>query len=651
MTKLTLRCHIWDQPSNRLFDIVLNDEVYVADLTETIRNKKGFPGDRDLSVFKVAISKQDVEPGFRVRGTPNDIEGSVMLHAQRKLEEVFKPGDELNPEDIHIIVMQRFTGMVPLTFTKSYPRAELVKALYNKLNKERLIQIRGPPASGKSALARLLASYIEKVEPGVSISYISHWHENIVKSCGSCWDWLLLHNWTNPDVASVLFIDNAQLSYWDTDLWKTYMPTITQISFPRIIVIASFGSPISDPQVNPTPPMTIDDASRVSLRHGLGSAGLLLTPKEFDEFIQHSRPGHVFDKSFLQLVYRVTGGFIGMIIVLLDIVQGHESYTLYATQGKNAYTFAVFTESIPLSDYFKKLVASLILHLILPSRQDMQYEKSKHNALRVVLGTASVHGFVTRGMLAPFTLEVDKALQLCFEKAWLHADLLHGEVGYSFPSPLHRRCVQAQLWGLADEADAHIVEKTLPEFAFNVIQLFHSPNLSADRTANAASTGIQCSPEAAYGDEFYRCCCLHTKGAVVTPPEFGSTTKSRVNLFIPQKRWGVELLCNGDHLDEYVSTSGEYGAWTRSDRGGDYIILDFCHEMPSKAHPGVSNLYRVIVNKDSRDVLIFDNELKPVVNKDSSFYPSFAGVASESGESAGRAHRDSAEQQELCPAR
>ncbi|TFK73337.1 hypothetical protein BDN72DRAFT_893968 [Pluteus cervinus] len=599
MAGLTLRCYVWGEPPNRFFDVEVQDEVYGADLRETIRKEKGFPADRVLILFKVSISPRKVRPGLRAHGTPCDIDGARTLISQHKLKDIFKLDDPLNPEEIHVsfkplpVLRAVLTPSTRLSI-EFYPRTELVEALYNKLEEERFVQVRAPPASGKKALSQLLAAYIEKEEPGAAITYIPDWHQDQVEGyANGFYDWLELHQWDYPGVTSVLFINAAESSYWDKKFWNQYMTKFNQKSRPRVIMFASYGSPVSDPQSNPTPPMRINDISRVSLHRvddELGRVGLLLTLKEFDEYIQHSRPGHTFDKSFLQLVYRVTGGYIGMVNILLDMVQGHKSYTHPATQGKG-YTLADFTERISISEFFKALLATLVLS--------------------VVLETASIHGFVTLGMLT--TADAKDALQLCFERAWLHADLLHGEVRYSFPSPLHRRCVQAQFWGLADQADAQVVEETLPEFAFNVLKLFLLRNFPIELTVIVASTGIQRDRDPVYGELFYRYCCLHAGGAVVTPPEFGSTTESKINLFIPQKRWGVELLCNGEHLDEYVSsfsTSGEYGAWI--EREGDYIILDFCNEVPSKPHPGVSNLYHIVINKDS--VGILDNDLRPAVD-------------------------------------
>ncbi|TFK59162.1 hypothetical protein BDN72DRAFT_640665 [Pluteus cervinus] len=141
MTTLTLRCYIWGEPSNRVFDLEIKNEVYIAHLRETIRKKKELPVNRSLVLFKVAISHMNVRLGFRVRGTPNDLDGAILLLPEQELADIFKLGDSLNPQEIHIIVMEWCRGMVPLTLTKFYPRAELVKALYNKLSTERFVQV------------------------------------------------------------------------------------------------------------------------------------------------------------------------------------------------------------------------------------------------------------------------------------------------------------------------------------------------------------------------------------------------------------------------------------------------------------------------------------------------------------------------------
>ena len=73
--------------------------------------------------------------------------------------------------------------------------------------------------------------------------------------------------------------------------------------------------------------------------------------------------------------------------------------------------------------------------------------------------------------------------------------------------------------------------------------------------------------EAIYQDEFY--CALYntTDGATVTTPEYSSTSGDslgQIDFFIPSKKWGVEILRDGQALPEHHSRfgiHGVYGQW------------------------------------------------------------------------------------------
>jgi hypothetical protein len=95
---------------------------------------------------------------------------------------------------------------------------------------------------------------------------------------------------------------------------------------------------------------------------------------------------------------------------------------------------------------------------------------------------------------------------------------------------------------------------------------------------------IQRPPEAQFQDEFYRCCQRYSKGSLVTFPEYG-TKSGRVDFYIPSKEWGIELLRDGDQLEQHsirFSSTGAYGGMLSL---SDYIILDFRTQTPTKRHP------------------------------------------------------------------
>jgi hypothetical protein len=96
--------------------------------------------------------------------------------------------------------------------------------------------------------------------------------------------------------------------------------------------------------------------------------------------------------------------------------------------------------------------------------------------------------------------------------------------------------------------------------------------------------------EAQYQQEFYRSLYKLTEGACCVSPEYGgqtsSTRKGRIDFFIGTKRWGIELLRDGDRIDGHVSrfqAGGAYHPWTVSGNMDDYVILDFCKVLPSTA--------------------------------------------------------------------
>jgi len=186
-----------------------------------------------------------------------------------------------------------------------------------------------------------------------------------------------------------------------------------------------------------------------------------------------------------------------------------------------------------------------------------------------------------------FTTEDNSsALQWCFRKGWLHTDYIDNKIKYFFPSSLHRWYIEWKLWGFLD---ATFRADNILDFVIDVISTFSPRMLSTTRRVSAAGH-VQRPPEARYQDEFYRCCHTHSNGSLVTFPEFG-TAKGRVDLYIPAKQWGVELLRDGEqlaqHSGRFSSQTGSYGTTLSLT---DYIILD-CRTTQPRVHHPRRNIY------------------------------------------------------------
>jgi hypothetical protein len=180
----------------------------------------------------------------------------------------------------------------------------------------------------------------------------------------------------------------------------------------------------------------------------------------------------------------------------------------------------------------------------------------------------------------------DDGLNLCFRYGWLHADKVSNDEGkktaYVFSSPLHRWYVE---WKLYDTTPRIPFETTsILRFVRDVIVKFSPYKLSTEQRIGPGC--IQRPPEAQYQDEFYRSCHAYSNGSLQTFPEF-STAKGRVDFYIPSKEWGVELLRDGDRLEEHSGRFSESGAYGTTLKLSDYIILDCRKTWPMRPHPGM----------------------------------------------------------------
>ena len=141
---------------------------------------------------------------------------------------------------------------------------------------------------------------------------------------------------------------------------------------------------------------------------------------------------------------------------------------------------------------------------------------------------------------------------------------------YMFASLLHRRYLNYLVFPSKTELEDDDILKF-------IIKVIHLMSESTASTAQRHQLGsfIQSIPEAKFQKDFYAACCEYDK-SLVSFPEFG-TKDGRIDFFIHCKKWGIELLRNGDRLAPHVRrfTQGEYGEWLKSGYMEDYITLDF----------------------------------------------------------------------------
>ncbi|KAI0002424.1 hypothetical protein BJV74DRAFT_958410 [Russula compacta] len=522
-----------------------------------------------------------------------------------------------NPEQLHIILLtvKHVHGLVrppapvrstyllglPSPPSDSSLRSDTVIALYERLKAYHFILVRGTPASGKTVLSQILAQYIGRQDPEAHIIGVFSWPQEEVTAIGG-WR-TYLHNKGYVEGRKTIFIfDEAQSSYKDSGLWLEFFKSIGDYSHLFAITFASYGSPSRRLFIrgHATPPFVVRDVQRVTLRRikhddDFGAVGLLFSRTEFDDLIRQKNfsSDYYFDTSFFDAVFHITEGHVGAILDFVEIIRTHDSYRGLKGTGQLSphdlvaqldTSSTLFIRGLPPNDKFQEPPIACTLSNML-----------RNGSILKSNPTNDIHG-----------------VEECFSNGWLHADRVTGtnnveDTIYVFSSPLHRWFVEWKLWAYVPARPLNI--KSILELVLEVIRGFDPAILSGKRVIDAGYT--QRPPEGQYQQEFYRSCHTCRNVSLLTFPEYG-TAKGRVDFYIPDKKWGVELLRDGDRLKEHsvrFSPSGWYGSTMEL---SDYILLDCRTTRPTHPHSGITKLFHVVFDNNYEDVTILNHSLRPL---------------------------------------
>jgi hypothetical protein len=190
-------------------------------------------------------------------------------------------------------------------------------------------------------------------------------------------------------------------------------------------------------------------------------------------------------------------------------------------------------------------------------------------------------------MDSDFTTDDEKkALSQCFHSGWLHTDKLDDvgrryKFGYFFASSLHHWYVEWKLWD--NIPGIPFIATNILDFVVDVIHEFSPCLLTTEQMIGPSY--IQSLPKAQYQDKFYHCCHSRANGSLVTFPEFGISQSGRADFYIPAKQWGVELLRNGDQLEQHSGRFSQSESYETVLPLSNYIILDCRDTRPTTPYP------------------------------------------------------------------
>jgi len=191
---------------------------------------------------------------------------------------------------------------------------------------------------------------------------------------------------------------------------------------------------------------------------------------------------------------------------------------------------------------------------------------------------------------------------------WLHAERSNYRVHYVFPSSIHRWYCSYMLHMILPTGDIPYI--TALELVIATIKGILPCFLS---DSPRSSSGQTIPLEDQYQKEFYRSFYMLLGGHVLISPEYIAKTGKgggTIDFLVSDKKWGFELLRNGDRLTEHMDRfkpGGAYYGMIQSNIMQDYIVLDFSILKPAKPHPEYQgHLYHVVFSNSFRDVSVID---------------------------------------------
>ncbi|KAK7684433.1 hypothetical protein QCA50_012380 [Cerrena zonata] len=184
-------------------------------------------------------------------------------------------------------------------------------------------------------------------------------------------------------------------------------------------------------------------------------------------------------------------------------------------------------------------------------------------------------------------------------RGWAAVEVLDGHLVAQFASPLHRAWMSLYL----DPQPLHpkFAAMSLLDFVQLVICHFSSPILANPERHSTSSQPVSV-PEGQWQNEFYRAAYALTDGCGIwLSPEFGTDPRpgqpGRIDFYISDKKWGIEILRDGDRVTEHLErfqNPRAYHQWIVNGLIEHYIVLDFRVKRVQKKYPGATNLYRII---------------------------------------------------------
>ncbi|RAH59593.1 hypothetical protein BO85DRAFT_467332 [Aspergillus piperis CBS 112811] len=487
------------------------------------------------------------------------------------------------------------------------PRQHTVAELIKLIDAYPVVHVRGTPASGKTTLARLLRDSLQ--DQGRIVPFVHTWKRNLDELDSEPWMALAMALKQRllpvhmPDLMSnevVMIVDEAQMSYDDDYLWNFIIKSL--IDKPdryklRLCLFCCYGSPSTGLEPSQGSkvftPVTIPETQRITLTPQLCSEspkiGLFYTESEFNDVLcrivryEFSNLVVTIDEEAKRYVFSLTNGHPGGVTAMIRFI-----CETYRADMKHDRTFVISQQHV--------------LN-ILDGNEDSAFE---------FLAKCGV----ARSFPRPKDLKSPRpGLEVCYVRGWIHrvlagltANLEEDEIAV-LPSRLHEKWIQYLI--ARDKRPLPARFTNLTQLCMEILPEFSRTNLKQSTTSKILSTAAQPRPvEAQYQDDFYRSFCKLAGRGVPISTAWARTNSGRVDFFIPEKKWAVELLREYDRVDDHIRRfrkGGQYFQWLEKRDVDDWIVINCATSVPTSVHDECRLFHAVFLN-DFTELHIFNHK-------------------------------------------
>ncbi|KAE8399221.1 hypothetical protein BDV37DRAFT_261238 [Aspergillus pseudonomiae] len=491
-------------------------------------------------------------------------------------------------------------------------RTDTVKKLADLIDRVNVVHVRGTPASGKTTLARLLQKYFldhnDYKDRKRAVYFISDWRkleEYSTNGDGETWANLTqmipirFGRARNLSEGTVILVDEAQKTYSDSGLWNTIIKDRVYGNGEdiKVCLFCSYGSPSTgvDRQPNEYTPAFLNPEQRVTITPQPSSPpiGLFFTADEFRDAVQQicANPrfeaGFTLDNDAQDYLFSLTNGHPGGVESLLRFFHHYYRARIKHDPERWPLTDIDVVNSLRDENNVWKYLEYTPIYRSLARGSELSSEVSK--ILRHVLEQGNIAVNEQEDIVVGDISDTDlkKAKRQCYVNGWLHRILvpedMTGEEKYVLPSRLHEKWVEWILGKKRIPLNPRYAH--LRDLCVDILKEFSAATLRHTADGKVLTSGAQYKPfEAAYQDECYRCFGVIAGKGVPICSEWSRTKSGRVDFWISEKKWAVELLREEDRVQDHISRfykGGQYYSWTTDGMIQDWVIINCATSPPT----------------------------------------------------------------------